>query len=78
MLKAALTSSAAFIVTLHEPIPLQAPLQPQNSDPEAGEAVSVRAAPVAKLSEHDVPQLMPAGLLITVPLALPASNTDRV
>ena len=48
-------------------IPLHAPLQPLKVEPLAGFAVSVTVLFVAKLAEQVLPQLMPAGLLVTVP-----------
>ena len=51
------------------PVPLQPPpLQPANVDPEAGVAVSVTIVPVTYASEQSDEQLIPAGLLVTVPL----------
>jgi hypothetical protein len=85
-LKAAVTFFAASIVTTHAPAPVQAPLQPAKVLPEAGAAVSVTLAPLAKLPLQVGPQLMPAGLLVTVPLpdlvtvmaGLPAPVLTRV
>jgi hypothetical protein len=54
-------------VTAHVPMPVQAPDQPANVAPELGVAVSVTGVPLAKLALHVVPQLMPEGLLVTVP-----------
>src|SRR6476619_201094 len=39
--KLALTSRSAVRVTVHDPVPLQAPPQPANVEPAAGEAVNV-------------------------------------
>jgi hypothetical protein len=39
------TLVAAFIITMHEPVPLHAPLQPEKVEPEAAVAVSVTDAP---------------------------------
>ncbi len=46
-LKVAVTDCAAFIVTEHAPVPLQAPLQPANTDPAAAVAVSETTVPLA-------------------------------
>jgi hypothetical protein len=56
-----------------------APLQPANVDPSATAAVSATTVPLAKLAEHVVAgQLIPAGVLDTVPAPDPASFTVKV
>jgi hypothetical protein len=65
-------------VTLQLPVPLQAPLQPVKVEPLAGLALSATAVPAAKLALQADPQLIPLGLLVTVPLPVPALATDRV
>lgn len=75
VLKVAVTEAAAVRVTAHVPLPLQAPDHPANVEPELGTAVSVTEVPLAKLALHVVPQLMPVGLLVTVPVPVPASCT---
>lgn len=78
VLKVAVTNSSEVVkVTLHEPIPEQFVSQPENPDPEEGEAVKVTTFPVAKLAAQDVVQLIPAGVLVTVPLPLPAIATNK-
>src|SRR5262245_50368600 len=57
--KFAVTELAAFIVTVHVPVPVQAPLQPVNEAPAAGVAVSVTAVPLLNVAEQVAPQLMP-------------------
>ena len=77
--KVAVTDWAALIVTTQIPVPLHpAPLQPLNTDPLAGVAVSVTDVPLANDALHVAPQLIPTGLLVTVPLPLPAFVTVRV
>ena len=56
-------------------VPLQAPLQPVKLEPGAATAVSVTLAPFAKSSSQVAPQTMPAGLLVTEPLPVPALTT---
>ena len=62
-LKFALTDFAASMVTLQAPVPLQAPLQPANVEPESGVAVKLTTVPLAKLAEHVVPQEIPGAYL---------------
>jgi hypothetical protein len=72
VLKAALTVTLLLIWTVHEAVPVQPPpLQPAKTDPEAATAVSVTVVPPENDREHVVPQLMPLGLLVTVPLPVP-------
>lgn len=77
-LKLAVTLLAASMVTVHEPVPVQAPDQPAKVLPAAACAVKVTGVLAAKLAEHVLPQLIPAGLLVTVPLPAPWRETDRV
>src|ERR1043166_2290173 len=76
--KFALTDFAASIVTLHAPVPLQAPPQPANVEPESGAAVKLTTVPFAKLAEHVAPQEIPEGVLVTVPAPVPLLATVRV
>ncbi len=73
--KVAVTDRAWDIATLQDAAPVQAPVQPLNWKPVAACAVRVTVAVEAKFAEQ-VPavQLMPAGLLVTVPE--PATVTD--
>jgi len=59
-------------------VPVQAPLQPVKVEPAPGAAVSVTGVPVVYDAEQVVPQLMPAGLPVTVPAPAPAFETVRV
>jgi hypothetical protein len=47
------------------------------AEPAAGVAVSVTVVPGANVAEHATPQLMPAGLLVTVPEPDPVLLTWR-
>jgi len=73
--KVAVTACACVMATEHEPVPLQAPLQPVNVEPAAGLAVST-TVPLND-AEQVAPQLIPAGLLVTVPVPAPAKVTVR-
>jgi hypothetical protein len=72
VLKVALTVTLSLIWTIQGPVAVQpAPLQPPKTDPDAGTALSVTDVPPEKDREQVVPQLMPLGLLVTVPLPAP-------
>jgi len=49
-------------------VPAQSPPHPVNVYPVPGEAVSVTGVLVPYDAAHVVPQLIPAGLLVTVPV----------
>src|SRR5262245_27791616 len=70
--KLAVTVWSAFIVTVHEPVPLQPPpLQPVNVEPPVGAAVRATVLPLGKSEAQVAPQEMPLGLLVTVPVPVP-------
>jgi hypothetical protein len=74
--KLAITAALAVMVNVQVPVPSQsAPPHPANVELAFGAAVSVTAVPLAKFAEHVVGQLIPAGLLVTVPAPVPASVT---
>lgn len=62
-----MTAVAPLIVAVHRPVPLHPPPQPVNVDPVAGVSESVTIVLCANEALHVVGQLMPAGLLVTVP-----------
>jgi hypothetical protein len=72
--KFAITDWSAFMVTVQGAVPVHAPLHPTKVDPEAA-AVRITAVPLSKLAVQVLPQLMPDGLLVTVPLPLPDGVT---
>ena len=60
------------MLTIHVLVPEHpAPDHPANILPALAVAVSVTLAPELKLNKHVVPQLIPAGLLVTVPDPVP-------
>ena len=73
--KVAVTVVAAVSETVQVPVPEQPPpLQPVKVEPAAGLAERV-TLPLGKLLEQVAPHEMPAGVLETVPLPLPALLT---
>jgi hypothetical protein len=68
----AVTERAAAIVTVQLPLPEQAPDQPLKDDPAEVVAASVTVVPCLKACAQVEPQLIPAGLEVTVPDPLPA------
>jgi len=66
------------MVTVHvTPETVLHPLQPASVDPPAAVAVRVTLVPLAYGSEQSVPQLIPDGLELTVPLPVPVLLTVR-
>jgi hypothetical protein len=63
---------------MQPPLPLHAPLHPENVDPGFAAAVKDTELPVAKFALQALPQLMPLGLLVTVPDPVPARATVSV
>jgi hypothetical protein len=75
VLNVAVTLRDAVMDNAHVDVPEQAPLQPAKLEPAAAAAVSVTAAPEAKLPVQVLPQLMPVGLEVTAPVPVPARVT---
>jgi len=67
-LKAAPTVADAAKVMLQAPVPEQLPLQPEKKWLLAGVAVKVTLVLLGKLAEHVAGQLIPTGVLVTVPV----------
>src|ERR1017187_1520777 len=66
-------------VTTQEPVPVQPPpLQPRRAEFVSGVAVCVTMELPAKLAVQVVPQLMPVGTLVTVPVPAPLFTTERL
>ena len=77
-LKVAVADLAAFIVSVQLPVPEQAPDHDRKKDPVAATGVSFTTVPALNDALQMVGQLIPAGLLRTVPLEVPAKVTVRV
>ena len=73
-MKVAATCLAWSMVTWQGAVPVQAPDQPVNLDPGSGVAVSLTRVSTWNLASQVPPQLMPEGLEVTVPWALPAAD----
>ena len=69
-LNAAETDWLEFIVTLHVPVPEQAPDQPAKDDALAGVAVTPTLSPAGKE--------VPVGKVVMDPLPLPVVEVERV
>lgn len=76
VLKVAVTDLAALMVRVQLPVPVQPPpLQPAKLEPLSAVAVRVTVAFWVKLAVQVDPQLIPAGLLKTVPDPVPFLET---
>ena len=76
---AAVTAVSAFITTTRVPVPeYPPPDHPVKSEFESALALSVIFLPGLTFSVQLVPQLIPAGLLVTVPLPVPDFVTVSV
>ncbi len=76
-LNVAVTARACVIDTVQLPVPVHAPFQPAKVEPLAAAAVSITDAPLVKFALQDVPQLMPEGDEVMVPVPVPALVTVR-
>jgi hypothetical protein len=76
--KVAVTAAAAVTVTLQLAAPVHAPDQPVKALLVPGVSVRVTLVFCGKLAEHVVGQLIPAGLLVIVPVPVPAIVTAIV
>ena len=73
--KVAVTFLTEVMVTVQEPVPEHAPLQPVKLDPVAGRAVSVTIVPIVKSAMQVLPQSIPPTLEVTAPAPVPALDT---
>jgi hypothetical protein len=75
-LKVAVTCWLALSVTVQIGLlPLHAPVQPTKDEPVVAVAVRVTGVPWLKVALQVCPQLMPAGVLTTLPLPVPPRVT---
>jgi len=77
-LNVAVTDVSAFMVTVQVLVSEHAPDQPPKDAPELAVAVRVTIVPPLNEALQVTPQLMPAGLLVTVPTPVPAGVTVSV
>ena len=74
-----MTVLALPMVTVHVlPETASHPLQPRKIESKSGVAMSVTTVPLSKAAEQVPPQLIPAGLEVTVPPTMPVFVTVRV
>ena len=73
----AVTDRDEFIVIEQAPVPLQEPDQPMNAD-VLELANTETTVPWLYVAEHVVPQSIPAGFDVTVPIPAPDLPTERV
>jgi hypothetical protein len=73
--KLAVTLVVALTATAQFPVPAQAPLQPVKVEPAAGAAERVTFVPPATFALQMLPQLIPLGVEVTVPLPVPPFAT---
>src|SRR5262252_3288960 len=70
--KLAVTMAAALSVTVHVLVPLHPlPLHPVKTESALADAVNVTLVPALYVSLQSLPQLMPAGFDVTVPVPEP-------
>ncbi len=73
--KVAVTLFAASTTRAQLPVPVHAPLQPLNVEPEAAVALNATLVPLLKLALQVLPQSMPVGEEVMLPLPAPALVT---
>ncbi len=74
----AVTARVSFTVTVQAPGPEHAPAQETKAEPGAAVGVRFTSVGASKKAEQIVPQSIPAGVEVTVPLPVPARLTVRV
>ena len=76
--KVAVTFAVPFMVTWHVPVPEQAPDHPPNVAFVPGVSVRLTTVDGVNNAEHVPGQLIPAGLLVILPVPVPAKVTLSV
>ena len=71
----AVTEMGALPATVQAVAPAQPPLQPVKVEPLVGVAVRVTALPGGYVAEQVLPQMIPSGVLATIPAPAPAFLT---
>ena len=74
---AVIFSLALSVTTQVEPLPQLPPVQPANVELAPAVALRVTAVPAANAALHVCPQLIPDGVLVTLPVPVPARATVR-
>ena len=78
VLKLAVTCWLALrVIVQAESLPLHPPVHPANDEPTAGVSLRVISVPLTKLALQVGAQLIPDGLLATVPVPVPAAVTAK-
>src|SRR5512132_2772931 len=76
-LKLAVIATFVLVAIVHGAVPAHPPpVHPSNVEPGAGAAVRVTSVPWVNVAAHVLPQLMAAGVLVTVPLPVPVLLTE--
>ena len=73
----AVTLRAWVMLTVQVPVPVQAPVHPAKVEPVPAAAARVTLVPLEKLALHVLPQLIPLGAAVTVPVPVPLFVTVR-
>jgi hypothetical protein len=78
VLKVAVTFASSLRFMEQAPVPAHDPPQHVNVDPPVGVGVNVIDVPAAKVAVQTVPQLIPAGELVIVPVPEPESAVVKL
>ena len=73
--KLAIAVIVRLLAIVQAAVPVHAPLQPVKVELVAGAAASLTTVPAEYVAEHVGPQSIPAGILVTMPVPVPAVPT---